>query len=115
MAEKPIYKVIFFSQGEIYEVYAKKVSQGGLFGFVEVEDLVFGTTTKLVVDPSQERLAREFDGVHRTYIPIHAVLRIDEVDKEGAGRITSLPKDAEGKIRPFPTPIYTPRKDGEKT
>ena len=32
-----VYKVVFFSQGQVYEVYAKSVSQGGLFGFVEVE------------------------------------------------------------------------------
>ena len=61
MADDYIYKVIFFNQGEIYEIYARKVSQGGLFGFVEVEELAFGQGTKVVIDPSQERLEREFD------------------------------------------------------
>ncbi len=103
----PIYKVAFLSQGEVWEVYARGVSHGGLFGFIEVEGLSFGDTSKVVVDPSQERLEREFEGVQRTYIPMHAVLRIDEVDREGAGRITQL--DGDGTVTPFPTPIYAPK------
>ena len=82
MADEYIYRVIFFNQGEIYEIYARKVSQGGLFGFVEVEDLAFGRGTKVVIDPSQERLEREFDGVKRTHVPLHAIVRIDEVKKD---------------------------------
>jgi hypothetical protein len=102
-----IYKISFLSQGEVWEVYAHGVSQGGLFGFVEIEGLSFGDASKVVVDPSQERLEREFEGVKRTYVPLHAVLRIDEVDKQGAGRITRLPGD--GTVTPFPTPIYAPK------
>ena len=55
MPSQPIYKVIFMSQGKVYEVYARNVSHGSLFGFVEVEKLVFGTRTSVVVDPSEER------------------------------------------------------------
>lgn len=103
MASKHIYKVIFFNQGEVYEIYARKVSQGGLFGFVEIEELTFGHGTKVVIDPSQERLAQEFGEVKRTHIPLHAIVRIDEVEKEGAGRI-STPKEGDpSKVRPFPT------------
>ena len=40
--------------------------------------------TKVVIDPSQERLEREFDGVTRSHIPLHAVLRID-VRRDNAG------------------------------
>jgi hypothetical protein len=44
MAEKrkKVFKVVFVSQGQVFEVYAKSVSQGGLFGFVEIEGLLFG-------------------------------------------------------------------------
>ncbi len=103
---EPIYKISFLSQGEVWEIYAHSVSHGGLFGFIEIEGLSFGDSSKVVVDPSQERLEREFEGVKRTYLPMHAVLRIDEVDKEGAGRITQLDRD--GTVTPFPTPIYAP-------
>ncbi len=103
MANKYIYKVVFYNQGEIYEIFARKVSQGGMFGFVEVEELSWSQGTKVVIDPSQERLEREFDGVKRVHIPIHSVVRIDEVEKQGVGRI-STPKDGEaGNLRPFPT------------
>ena len=36
-----IYKVVFLNQGSVVELYARQVGQGELFGFVEVEDLVF--------------------------------------------------------------------------
>ena len=54
-----------------------------MFGFVEVEGLLFGGKGSLVVDPSEERLQTEFAGVERTYIPMHSVIRIDEVEKKG--------------------------------
>ena len=109
-----VYKVTFLNRGEIYEVFARKVSQGGLFGFVEVEELVFGDKNKVVIDPSQERLEREFDGVTRTYVPLHAIVRIDEVEKQGSGRIT-VPSDDESRVRPFPTLFPTQPGPGKKS
>ncbi len=110
MPDDKLYKVSFFNQGQVYEVYARHVSQGGLFGFIEVEDLVFGETTKIVVDPSEERLQREFEGVQRFHIPMHAVMRIDEVEKRGAASITP-PPDKDSNISVFPMPIYGPSGD----
>jgi hypothetical protein len=105
MPETPIYKVIFLNQGKVYEVYAKGVSHGSLFGFVEVEELVFGTRSSVVVDPSEEKIKTEFEGVKRTYLPMHAILRIDEVDKQGTSKITN----ADGSnVTQFPVPMYTP-------
>ena len=42
MAEKRVYKVVFSNHGTIYEVYARNVHQGALYGFIEVEGLLFG-------------------------------------------------------------------------
>ena len=42
MSSETIFRVSFLSQGDVYEVYARNVSQGGLFGFIEIEELVFG-------------------------------------------------------------------------
>lgn len=109
MSNKRLYKITFFSQGQVYEIYARQVSQGGLYGFVEVEELVFGERTQVVVDPSEERLKKEFDGVRRSYLPMHAILRIDEVEKEGVARITDPAKDSSGNVTPFPMGLYTPR------
>ncbi len=108
MTEKRLYKITFFSQGQVYEIYARHVSQGGLYGFVEIEELVFGERTQVVVDPSEERLKKEFEGVRRSYLPMHAVLRIDEVEKEGVARITE-PAKSEGNVTPFPMSLYSPR------
>lgn len=104
MEEHPLFKVIFVNQGQIYEIYARGVSQGGLLGFVEIEDLVFGERTKLVVDPSEEHLKTEFEGVKRFYLPIQSVIRIDEVEKEGAARIRPGEKGDMGTVTPFPFP-----------
>lgn len=103
MANKPLYRVAFFNQGEVYEVYAKSVSQDGLYGFVELEDLVFHEKTQLVIDPSEDKLATEFADVTRTYIPMHAVIRIDQVTHRGKARVHQA--DGNSKVHPFP--IYT--------
>ena len=87
MPKKSIYRIIFHSQGSIYELYAREVTQGAMFAFVEIGDIIFGERSKLVVDPSDEKLKTEFDGVKRTYIPLHAIVRIDQVEKEGRAKI----------------------------
>jgi hypothetical protein len=102
-----IFRIAFLNQGRVYEIYAGSVSQGDLFGFVRIEDLLFGEKTQIVVDPSEESLKHEFAGVHRVYVPMHAVLRIDEVEKRGSARITEARREA-GNVAAFPTPIYTP-------
>lgn len=102
---KRVYKVIFHSQGEIFEIYAKHVDQGHLYGFVEVEEILFGERSQVVVDPSEERMKSEFRGVRRIFLPMHAIVRIDEVEKEGVPRVTRQ----EGNVAEFPGPIYTPQ------
>lgn len=102
---KKIYRVRFLSEDKVYEIYAKHVYQGSLYGFVVIEDILFGETGSVVVDPSEERLKREFEGVRQTHVPMHAVLRIDQVEKQGMARIQA----AEGKVTSFPSPVYTPK------
>ncbi|MCC6208733.1 MAG: DUF1820 family protein [Gammaproteobacteria bacterium] len=106
MKTKHLYKVVFHNEGKIYEIYARQVNQGGLYGFVEVTDIVFGEKSAVVVDPSEERLKAEFSDVRRSYIPLHAVIRIDEVDKQGTAKISDGEKG--GNIARFPTSLYAP-------
>ncbi|HEU4655833.1 MAG TPA: DUF1820 family protein [Steroidobacteraceae bacterium] len=109
MAASHIFKVIFVNQGKVFEIYARKVNHGSLLGFVEVEELVFGERSAVVVDPSEEKIKAEFEGVKRTYLPMHSVLRIDEVRKQGISKISNF----EGSnVAQFPMPVYTP--DGKK-
>ncbi len=97
-----IYKVIFHSMGQIYEVYAHSIYSSDLYGFIEVEDYIFGEKTKVVIDPSEDKLRTEFDGVQRSFIPMHAVIRIDEVEKEGVAKVT---ESKGGNVTPFPMPV----------
>ncbi len=58
-----------------------------MLGFIEIGDIIFGERSKLLVDPAEEKLKSEFGGVKNTYIPHHAIIRIDEVEKEGKNMI----------------------------
>ncbi len=108
MARNQIYKVIFLNHGKVYEIYAREVSSSGLYGFVEVGDLVFGETANVVVDPSEEKLRDEFARVKRFHVPMHAVIRVEEVDKRGVCKIRDM--DASDTVTPFPLPPQTGKK-----
>lgn len=110
MAAQHIYKVQFVNQGKVYEIYARKVGHGSIFGFIEIEELVFGERAGVVLDPTEERIKDEFQGVKRTFLPMHSVLRIDEVSKRGNSKITQF----EGNVTQFPGPLYAPAGDTGK-
>lgn len=98
----PIYKVIFYNQGQVYEVYARAIYQSEMYGFIEVEEFVFGERSQMIVDPGEEKLKGEFNKVTRSYIPMHSIIRIDEVEKEGASKVSDIqPGD---KVAQFPFP-----------
>ncbi len=99
-----LYRVNFINNGKNYELYAKQVQQSGLFGFIEVSEFVFNNRAQVVVNPSEEKLKTEFTGVERTYLPMHNILRIDQVDKVGPAKIHDSPS-----VMEFPSPLYTPK------
>ena len=99
MSSQTMYKVIFHNGGQVYEVFARQIYQSDMWGFVEIEELVFGERSQILVDPGEERLKNEFSGVKRSYIPLQSIVRIDEVDKEGAARIS---ESGGSKIAPIP-------------
>jgi len=109
MSEKHIYKVAFVNQEQVYEVYVKSVYQAELYGFVIVEDFIFGEKSSIVVDPTEERLRSEFEGVNRSFIPMHKIIRIDQVKKRGTAKIVAIPKDA-AEDRGRLSALYTPDK-----
>lgn len=95
-----IYRITFVSQGRVYELYAKNVGSADLFGFVEVSNLLWSQKSSVVIDPSEDSLKHEFAGVKRFFVPMHSVVRIDEVDHEGTSKI--LGSTNAGTISPFP-------------
>ena len=106
MAASHIFRIMFVNQGKVYEIYARKVGHGDLFGFIEVEEVLFGERSSVVLDPSEERIKSEFEGVKRTFLPMHSVLRIDEVKKQGANKITAVEGSGGANVAQFPMPMY---------
>ena len=105
MSKQRIYRVIFHNRGKIYEIYAREVGHDDLLGFVGVGKLILRPRSGVVVDPSEERIESEFEGVQRFYVPMHSIVRIDEVEKRGACKISEVEG---GKVAQFPVPFYTP-------
>ncbi|MFT7559130.1 MAG: hypothetical protein ACI93R_001035 [Flavobacteriales bacterium] len=111
MATSPTYKVIFYNQNHVYEVYARAIYQSEMYGFIEVEEFIFDEKSKMVVDPSEEKLKAEFAGVKRSYIPLHSLIRIDEVEKEGPVKVLDV--KAGDKVSLFPGRPRTPKSESE--
>jgi hypothetical protein len=101
MSEQSIFKVIFYNEGEVYEIYARHIYQSEMYGFIELEEFLFGERTQVIVDPGEEKLKGEFAGVKRSYIPMQSIIRIDEVDKDWQVKVSDV--KGSGKVAAFPT------------
>ena len=106
MATNTLYKVLFVNKDQVYEIYARSIFQSDLYGFIEVEELLFGEKSQLVLDPGEEKLKNEFAGVKRSYIPNHAVIRIDEVEQLGTPKISDTQS---GNVTPIGNGFNQPR------
>jgi len=87
MSKSKLYRVTFLSASEVYEIFARSVGGSGLPGFIEVAELVFDKKGSLIVDPTEERLRDEFSEVDVLHLPMHHVLKVEQVSKRGPGRI----------------------------
>ena len=101
MSSQPVYKIIFQNGNQVFEVFARQIYQSDMWGFIEIEEFVFGERSQILVDPSEEKLKNEFSGVRRSYIPMQAIVRIDEVEKEGSVKISDV-APGEGNVASFP-------------
>jgi hypothetical protein len=100
MADKRLYKIIFLNQGKVYELFSEGVASSGLWGFIEVSDLVFEEGDGLVVDPTEEKMREEFANARVLHLPIQSVLRVEEVAQRGKCRIRD--RESGEKVTPFP-------------
>ena len=103
-----IYKIAFLNKGKVYEVFVNQVYQSDLYGFIEIEGYVFDEKTQVVVDPNEEKLKSEFSGVKRSFIPMQAIIRIDEVEKSGVCKISNGDN-----ISPFPVSLVGAKSDSK--
>jgi hypothetical protein len=100
---KTLYKVTFFNAGKIYELYARHVGSGALWGFTEVGELVFDVHDGLVIDPTEERLRDEFGNTRVLHLPMQSIVRIEEVERKGQSAIRDA-ATGEKVVTPFPLP-----------
>lgn len=107
MREKKLYKVTFNNQGKVYELYCRQVASSGLWGYTEISQLVFEPASSLVVDPTEEKLRDEFGHTKVLHLPMHAVVKIEEVEQRGTLAIRDAVTGE--KITPFPLPGAKPR------
>ncbi len=100
MTTGPLYKIAFLNHGKVYELFCRGVSTSGLWGFVEVSELVFDERDAVVVDPTEERMRDEFEDVEVLHLPMHSVLRVEQVRQRGKAVIRD--RESGEKVTPFP-------------
>lgn len=98
--KEKMFRIAFLNHGKVYELFCTGVCSSGLFGFVEVSGFIFGEQSSLVVDPSEEKMRDEFDGVEVLHLPMHSVLRVEQVKKKGQAVIRD--RESGEKVTPFP-------------
>ena len=76
-----------------------------MYGFLEVEEFIFTNDDQLVVDPSSEKLKTNLIRL-KSYIPIGAIQRIDEVIESGEAGVRKRP----ARVSPFPLNIQPTKK-----
>ena len=82
MASEPIYRITFLNQGEVYEIYARHVFQSDLWGFLEVEEFIFGERSQIIVDPAEEKLKNEFSDVSEASSPCNLSFALMKLKKK---------------------------------
>jgi hypothetical protein len=97
-----LYRIAFLNHGKVYELFCSGVCTSGLLGFVEVSGLIFGEQDSLVVDPTEEKMRDEFEGVEVLHLPMHSVLRVEQVRKQGQAVIRD--RESGEKVTMFPIP-----------
>jgi hypothetical protein len=95
-----LYRIAFLNHGKVYELFCTGVCTSGLLGFIEVSGLELGDKDSLVVDPTEEKMRDEFDGVEVLHLPLHSVLRVEQVKKKG--QLVIRERESGEKVTPFP-------------
>jgi hypothetical protein len=91
--DKTYYRITFTNENELYQICARQVAASDLYGLIEIGEFIF-PDSGLVYNPGEERLRREFDGIRRTWLPYHTIVRIDEVAESRATEVKIIPLEA---------------------
>jgi len=101
--ERTYYRVTFTNESaaehELFQICARSVSASDMYGLVEISEFIF-PESQIVYNPGEERIRREFSGVKRTWLPYHAIVRIDEVPDTTASEIKIVSLESARAIEP---------------
>lgn len=101
MSDPRLYRISFINKDKVYDIFAKQVYESDLYGFIAIEEIVFGNASEILIDPSEEKIKAEFGGVKRSFVPLHSIIRIDEVKERGLCKITDY--DGGDNVTAFPS------------
>lgn len=83
------YKVQFYdSKKEIMTFFAKKLNPSSFLGLIEVSEILF-MDSEIIINPDDEKVRKEFNGVSKTFLPLNTIVRIDEID-QNRGKVLKL-------------------------
>ena len=102
--EKTYYKVSFTRDNELYQICARNVGTSDWWGLIELSGFIF-PENKLVYNPGEERIKREFSEIRRTWIPYHAIVRVDEVLDTAESEVKIVPLESFRRPPSPPLPI----------
>jgi len=76
-SKKNIFRVHFQTEERSYSLLARSVKEAELFGFIEVSEIIFEDTDRLIITPEDEALRKEFAKTESISIPHQYMRRID--------------------------------------
>lgn len=74
----PIYRIIFTQLEALQEIYAQYLSEETLMGFIEADTLLEFDPSQQIINPKE---------VRRCYIPLHNIVRIDEISVHNTNEV----------------------------
>ena len=67
------------------------------------QDKILGEGVAVALRKKDDKLKSQFDGVIRSFVPMHSIVRIDEVERLGTAKISEA--KGGGNVMPFPMPM----------
>jgi hypothetical protein len=80
-----VYRTVFTHLDQVYTVYSQGLSEETLVGFIELDSIIEVKQEVILSTESQEMhqlFIKQLASIKRTYVPMHAVVRIDEMTRK---------------------------------
>jgi|GEM_PF-3381178 len=80
-----VYRTVFTHLDQVYTLYSQGISEETLVGFIEVDGILSMAQDIVMSTENQEAhevFRQQLQSIKRTYVPMHAVVRIDEMTRK---------------------------------